>query len=232
MKSLYLCVIIVLLMAGGSSRVHAQQTAEQVVRAIRAKASGVNTYIATVSIDVDIPFVKAPRGTATVYFKKPDQTKVVSEGFAMLPKQGVDFAAWKILESPHVALDAGQATHDGRTLRKIKIVPEDESAKVSVATMWVDMTDMVVRRLESTMTSGGKIVAELSYDNAEVKRYGLPSRVRVVLDVGTFDIPKTMSGDFDAPRDANKKGPQKATVVVNYTKYQVNVKVPDAIFTK
>jgi hypothetical protein len=221
-----------LAVAASALQAQTQMTPEQVVRAVRAKAAGVNTYIATVSIEVDIPFVKAPRGTATVYFKKPDKTKVVSKGFAMLPKQGVDFAAWKILEAPHVALDAGQATHEGRTLRKIKIVPEDESAQISVATLWVDMNDLVVRRLESTMTTGGKIVADLSYDNAEVKRYGLPSRVRVVLDVGSFDIPKTMSGDFDAPRDASKKGPQKATVVVNYAKYQVNVKVPNDIFAK
>jgi hypothetical protein len=51
-----------------------------------------------------------------------------------------------------------------------------------------------------------------------------------MMDVGAFEIPKTMTGDFDAPARDNSKAAQKATVQVSYKSVEFNKPLPEKVF--
>jgi hypothetical protein len=186
--------------------------ATSIVAAVKAKLDKVSTYKATVRIKVDVPFMKVPDADATVYFKAPDRTAIESKGFAMLPKQSADLTAMRLLSRPYVAIDVGTASFQGQTLRKIKVLPSDDAGDIVVATK-----------------KGGTVVAELVYGDKLARTYALPSYVKLVFDIGAFEIPKTMSGDFDAPKQDNSK-PKRATVELQYSNYTFNKPIPDKVF--
>lgn len=203
--------------------------ATSIMAAVKAKLGKVSTYRATVRIKVDVPFMKVPDADATVYFKAPDRTAIESKGFAMLPKQSADLTAMRLLSRPYVAIDVGTASFQGQTLRKIKVLPSDDAGDIVVATLWIDTTDHIIRKVESTTKKGGTVVAELVYGDKLARTYALPSYVKLVFDIGAFEIPKTMSGDFDAPKQDNNK-PKRATVELRYSNYTFNKPIPDKVF--
>lgn len=205
-------------------------SADGLVAALKARLDGVRTYTADVRIAVDIPFLKAPEQKARIFFEAPDRTAVQSDGFAMIPKQGADMSAARVLSMPHTAVLVGTATFQGTAMQKVRIIPNDDDADIKVATLWVDTTLMVVRKVESTTKTNGTIVAELVYDNGPARSYGLPSYVKLMFDVGAFELPKTMTGDFDAPSTPKGKGPQQAVVQLWYTGWTFNKPIPKGTF--
>ena len=109
------------------------------------------------------------------------------------------------------------------SMRKIKILPSDESSDIVVATIWVDTTAMVARKVVSTTKKAGTVTIELSYDNAKARAYALPSFTKISMEMDPLKIPKSISGDFDgnSRKPTAKPGPVKATVQVWYNSYVI-----------
>ena len=220
-------LLLVLVAVTASS---AATDANALLEAVKAKMDKVTTYKAVVAITVDVPFMKVPPSEATLYYKAPDKTAFQAKGFAMLPKQGADLTAARLLRRPYAAVDAGTATFQGIAIRKVKVLPAEENADIVVATLWIDPATSNIRKIESTMKKGGTVVAELVYGDATSAAYGMPSYVKLMMDVGAFEIPKTMTGDFDRPKTEASKGPQKATVQLAYKSVEFNKSIPDNVF--
>jgi len=215
----FLLVITVLL---APSLVQAR-TATELLNELKAKMQRVKRYTAELSIKVDVPFMKVPVSTATLTHVAPDKTTIDAPGFAMIPKQGADMSALKLLSKDFAAVDMGTEQWQGITMRKIKVLPADEESDVVVATLWIDTTLMVARKVVSTTKKAGTITAELVYDDAKAREYGLPSYTKIMMEIGSFEIPKSMSGDFnESSRDTKpKSGPQKAVVEIWYSKFRI-----------
>ena len=74
-----------------------QKDAVKILDAVKEKFNKVKDYQADVIGKLDISFAKVPDTKATVYFKQPDKVKIDSKGFAMLPKQSVNFSPVEML---------------------------------------------------------------------------------------------------------------------------------------
>ncbi|MBK6417640.1 MAG: hypothetical protein IPF79_00365 [Ignavibacteria bacterium] len=215
----FLLIVLVLL---APSLIQAR-TATDLLNELKAKMQRVKRYTAELSIKVDVPFMKVPVSTATLTHVAPDKTTIDAPGFAMIPKQGADMSALKLLSKDFAAVDMGTEQWQGIVLRKIKVLPADEESDVVVATLWIDTTMMVARKVVSTTKKAGTITAELVYDDAKAREYGLPSYTKIMMEIGSFEIPKSMSGDFnESSRDTKpKNGPQKAVVEIWYSKFRI-----------
>lgn len=222
-------------------------TAQEMLETIRTRMQGAKTYIATMKIKVDISFLQAPEATATMWFKAPDKTHIESPTFAMIPKQGADLNAMKLLSQPFTAVDAGTEAVGSKMMKKVRILPIDESSTVAVATAWIDTTLMVPVKVSTTLKKGGTFVAELTYGNAAARKYCLPSFAKLSFDVANFELPKTISGEFRNSQDDPKKAAAsgkvaktgakdtkdtKAVVEIQYTDYKINVPISDSKFTE
>lgn len=210
--------LLIVLTALSASFTYAR-TADALLKELRAKMTRAKSYTAQLKIKVDVPFMRVPDMTATLKHTAPDKTTIDAPGFAMLPKDGVDLGALKLLSKDFTAIDMGVEN----SMRKIKVLPSDESSDIVVATIWVDTTAMVARKVISTTKKAGTVAIELSYDNAKARAYALPSFTKISMEMDALKIPKSISGDFDgnSRKPAAKPGPVKATVQVWYESYVI-----------
>jgi hypothetical protein len=210
--------LLIVLTALSASFTYAR-TADALLKELRAKMTRAKSYTAQLKIKVDVPFMRVPDMTATLKHTAPDKTTIDAPGFAMLPKDGVDLGALKLLSKDFTAIDMGVEN----SMRKIKVLPSDESSDIVVATIWVDTTAMVARKVVSTTKKAGTVTIELSYDNAKARSYALPSFTKISMEMDALKIPKSISGDFDgnSRKPAAKPGPVKATVQVWYESYVI-----------
>lgn len=211
-------ILLIVLTALSASFTYAR-TADALLKELRAKMTRAKSYTAQLKIKVDVPFMRVPDMTATLKHTAPDKTTIDAPGFAMLPKDGVDLGALKMLSKDFTAIDMGVEN----SMRKIKVLPSDESSDIVVATIWVDTTAMVARKVVSTTKKAGTVTIELSYDNAKARAYALPSFTKISMEMDALKIPKSISGDFDgnSRKPAAKPGPVKATVQVWYESYVI-----------
>lgn len=231
-------VALLLCVAGfiGSALTAQSQSAQDLMNAMKGRMKGVSSYKTSMRIKLDIPYLKAPESQATMYFKAPDKTHVDAPGFAMLPKRGADVTIQRLLDKPYVAVDAGREAFQGVQMRKVKILPTEEGGEIAVATVWIDTTLNVPRKVLSTTKQGGTVTAELVFDDAKARAYCLPSYVKLMFDIGSYQMSKVMSGDIDKPAtsaadDAKaKEKSTKATVEIWYSDYKLNVPIADAVF--
>lgn len=224
------CTVAVVLVAAAQAPLQASD-AQGLMDALKVRLQGAKTYTASMRLKVDLEFVNVPESNATIYFKAPNKTHIDAPGFAMIPKQGADLSAAQLLAAPYTAVDIGMEAFHGTMMRKIKVIPIDDSSRIAVATIYVDTTLMVPRKVITTSKQGGTYVAELVYDNKEALRYCLPSYVKLLFDVGKFELPRTMTGDFDSKKEKKSAAPPgKAVVEIWYSGYKINIPIADSTF--
>ena len=172
-----------------------------------------------------------PKSEAKVYYKKPDKIKLESEGFAMLPKQGLNFMPAKLLENDITAIYTGVSVLGGKdTVSILKIIPNSDTTDVVLSKIWADTNQNVIRKVETTTKDKGTYTIELFY-GSQVNT-GLPDSLLI-----TFNITKTAtSRDLLKSEKQNKRrrfsGPIIGSVKVEYKNYKVNVGLSDDFFAK
>ncbi len=239
-KPLTILLVTVALISASTVALAADATV--LIDQIKQRMERITSYTAELKIKVDVSFMKVPESKATLSHVAPDKTTINAPGFAMLPKQGADLGPLMLLSKPHASVDAGTEEFQGVRMRKVKIIPADETTEIVVATVLIDTTLMVPRKIITTTRAGGTATAELVYDNAEARSVVLPSYIKLIFDIGAFELPKTMTGDFEkkkgtgngeqgtgngeqgTKKDGGRKTTEKAVVEIWYTKYQIKKK--------
>jgi len=200
------------------------------LEAVNAKFSKVKDYSADVRIKVDIDLFKVPETTAKIYFKQPDKVKMESKGFAMLPKQGLNFSPNKLLSEKYEAIYIRTEQIENISLDVIKVIPLSDTSDVLLSTFWIDSKNKVVRKIASVTKKSGEISINMKYDDSSIK-YGLPTRVEFYFNAE--DSPST-SQNQNPKEDLQKiqRGKLQGNVIVFYSNYKVNKGIPDDIFKK
>jgi hypothetical protein len=101
-------------------------------------------------------------------------------------------------------------------------LPLANEGDLVLAKIWVDAQSMVILKSVITSRSNGTILSE--YDYTTDKSWGLPSRIKLTIDVKKFKIPKGVSTDIqrtNRPTD-DGNGSKKGTIEVIFGKYKVN----------
>ena len=65
---------------------------DSILDRVKEEFNKIDDYTVDVKIKVDVDFLKMPDREAKIFFKKPDKIHIESEGFAMLPKEGLNFS--------------------------------------------------------------------------------------------------------------------------------------------
>ncbi len=227
MKKIFLSLIII------SAAIIAQdKDPYKILNEVKTRFEKIEDYKVEATIIVDVNFLRVPETYATIYFKKPDKVTLKSDGFALLPKEGLNFSPAKLLNDDYSALYTKSEELDGSMVDVIKVIPNSDSVDVILSTLWIDEKEHVVKRIETTTKRSGTITIELQYE--KVLKWGLPSQVKFSFNVSNLQIPATLSGEFEDNKPKKKKNnePITGTVTVNYSNYIVNKGVDDSIFEK
>jgi len=223
-------ILIVLLISG---TVYAQNTDPyKIIERVKVKYESLIDYVADASIKVDVNFLKVPESKAVVYFKKPDKVKLQSEGFALLPKEGLNFLPAKILEEDITAIFTGRDTLRADSVNILKIIPNSDSSDVVLSKLWIDSKINVITKVETTTKKRGTFSVNLFYGRQ--KEFGLPDSVILSFNISNVPLPNSMTGEMGSGRKKRNRrkfsGPMVGSVTVRYTNYKINTGLSDELF--
>lgn len=208
---------------------------DDILNAVVTNFNKVNDYQVDVNIKVDVEFLKVPETKAKIYFKQPDKVHLEAEGFAMLPKNGMEFSPSSIINKEHTAIYERDIDLNGFKTSIVKVIPLGDQGDVILTTLWVDQKAQLIRKVESTTKTNGTFTIDFTYN--DILKYPLPEKVVFAFNIDKMNIPSTISGDTTPnPEKKNKKKPSdsrtKGMVIVNYSNYVVNKGISDSIFDK
>jgi outer membrane lipoprotein-sorting protein len=178
------------------------QDAAALVQKVKAKIETVNDYEAAGKMKTNVVFLKIPVATVKVYFKKPNKVKIKNEkGISFVPKGAVNINLNSIISNgKFTAIDAGTDKVNGVTVKVIRLLPDDDNADVVLSTLYIDETNLLVRRAKTTTRENGTYELEMVY--GKYAAYGLPDKIIFSFNTKDYKLPKGVTFDFD---DGNEK---------------------------
>jgi outer membrane lipoprotein-sorting protein len=230
MKNRFLSTMVLALFTGQAFA----QDVNELVQKVKAKIETVNDYEASGKMKTNVTFLKVPIATVKVYFKKPNKLKVKSEkGISFVPKGAVSINLNNILSNgKYTVLDAGTDKIGGTTVKVVKLLPEDDNADVVLSTLYIDETNLVIRRAKTTTKENGTYELEMTY--AKYIAYGLPDKVVFSFNTKDYKLPKGVTFDFDdgssAKKPEEKIKNKKGRAEISFSSYTINKGISDTVF--
>jgi len=192
----------------------------------------IEDYVVNVNIKVDVAFLKVPEANAKIYFKQPDKVHMESEGFALLPKQGMNFSPTGFLKTDYTAFYNKEIELNGIEVSVIKIIPLDESSDVILSTFWIDQSKNRIMKVESSRKPSGTFTIDLTYPEDKPDLL-LPASMVFIFAIEGIHFPTGITGDSDSENnnENDKKDKDKTgRVYISYSNYKVNQGLSDDIF--
>lgn len=214
--------------------VHAQQNANQILRAVYSKLQKAKDYSVMANIKVDMPFIRMLPIDAKIYYKQKDKFKVESKSIAIVPRQGFDQSSKMLADTnSFTAILQGGEIINGIQTSIVNIIPLSDTSDLILGKLWVDTKQNVILKSQLTTKSNGTILMEYVYGSQTA--FGLPDKMIFSVDVKKFKIPKSVAADInnnDKEKTDKAKDPKKGKIFITLTNYQVNKGIPDSIFKK
>ena len=205
---------------------------DEIINDVITNFNKVNDYQVDVNIKVDVEFIKVPETKAKIYFKQPDKVHLKADGFAMLPKNGMEFSPSSLIKKDYTAIYEQDVDLNGYKTSIVKVIPLGDQGEVILSTLWIDQKKQVIRKVESTTKTNGTFTIDFTFDD-NIK-YPLPSKIIFSFNMDKMNLPATITGETnnENPDKKNKNigSTTKGQVIVNYSNYVVNKGVPDSIF--
>lgn len=195
---------------------------------VKSKLDKVIDYKVDVTIHVDAEFVQMPERKAVVYYKKPDKIRIKSDGFAILPKQGINFSPMKFLNSDYDAIYIKSDTLDKMKVEVVKIIPRSDTSDITLSTLWIDNVNYVVRKIEAITKNSGSFV--MKFDYTDKINFGLPNNMTFIFNMGNMRIPNMNPKNIEDKKTMLKNQDVGGKVTVKYYNYIINKGVDDSVF--
>jgi len=210
------------------------QDVNVLVQKVKAKIEKVNDYEAAGKMKTNVTFLKIPVATVKIYFKKPNRLKIKNEkGISFVPKGAVSINLSSIISNgKFTVLDAGVDKIGGTAVKVVKLLPDDDNADVVLSTLYIDETNLVIRRAKTTTRENGSYELEMTY--GKYMEYGLPDKIIFSFNTKDYKLPKGVTFDFDNGAETkkveDKAKNKKGRAEITFTSYIINKGIADLNF--
>ena len=92
---------------------------EAIITETKAIYRSIRDFSADVKIEINVDFVNIPDKQASVIYKYPDKIKFRSKSFILIPKKGIGYMIFKLLESDYSTVYSKDRTINDRHLKEI-----------------------------------------------------------------------------------------------------------------
>ncbi len=194
----------------------------------------IEDYVVDVNIKVDVSFLKVPEADAKIYFKQPDKVHFESDGFALLPKQGINFSPISLLNTEYSAFYGNEVILNGNEVSVIKIIPLNEKSNVILSTFWIDQINNRIIKVESSRKPSGTFILEFIYPEKKAE-FILPELMVFTFSIDNMRLPMDIAGETGSENNSENEGDEKVKsgkVYIRYSNYIINNGLPDNIFTE
>jgi len=222
-RSVIGCVLLLIGVEGS-----AQPSGEEILKKVEANFPGVQDYTVDLDVTADIERMNVPPMHVRMYYKQPDKFQFDSEGFALLPRDGVAFNASKLLSRFSIE-EVGEESSQGGKEFRLLLLARGERAKTTKLQIFVDAVEWKPTRILSSLFDGRSMTAAFKYEKQDGHR--MPS-LRTV----QFTAPPADTSDQAAETDMvpmpRSQMPRNGTITVRYSSYKINTGLSDDIFNK
>lgn len=226
-----ICILLFCIVFLQTTKANAQ--GDPLIEKVAQKLATVNDYIAEGIMKTDVSFIKASLGKVKVYFKKPNLLKVRKEGgISLLPKGGVSLTLNTLLNTKqYTAIQAGTQVLNGKSLRVIKLIPNDDRLDWVISTLWIDPVDALVYKTATTTKESGSY--EISMEYGAYAQYGLASKIIFSFNTKDYKLPNGITLEFGNEEPVSKQQllkNKKGSIEIRYIRYTINKGIPPHIF--
>ena len=206
---------------------------DPLIEKVAQKLATVNDYVAEGIMKTDVSFIKASLGKVKVYFKKPNLLKVRKDGgISLLPKGGVSLTLNTLLNTKqYTAIQAGTQVLNGKSLRVIKLIPNDDRLDWVISTLWIDPVDALVYKTATTTKESGSY--EISMEYGAYAQYGLASKIVFSFNTKDYKLPNGITLEFGDDEPVSKQQllkNKKGSIEIRYIRYTINKGIPPHVF--
>jgi len=188
----------------------------------------VKDYTVEANIKIDMQSLKVPQMRAKIFFKQPDKVHFQSEGFALLPRDGLFTSPLSFLDIKHTAIYVKDEFIDGIKTSVVKVIPLEDKGDLIITTLWVDQTKNEIIKAESSTKLNGSFSLFLNYD-PKIK-YPLPSSMIFSFNLPKDNLLRDMNDSQFGKKRLNNSGPITGKIYITYSHYEINIGIPDNIF--
>ena len=214
---------------------HAQDLpdSETVLAAVKANWERIEDYEVQMEMSVDIPGFRMPRRNVHYLYKAPDKVKVDVQGFAVVPKEGIQpFARFFDHDMDLEVTNAVES--DGKMLYEV-VFRDTFATQEARITLLVDLENGTVPRGTANVDSVDFFRTVTRYEEVEPNIW-LPVRSEIQLTLPPdfkrmqqFGKMPTEVRDLDAQIKANPED-IRGFITLIFKKYKVNRGIPDWVF--
>lgn len=221
-------IIIAILLVLSTIGFSQSKDPDEILKTVIKNFDRVQDYVVDVNIKVDVQGVKVPETKAKIYFKQPDKIHLESEGFAMLPKDGMLFSPSSLLKKDYTAIYEKDVELNGAKVSVIKVIPSGDQSEIILSTLWIDQNKKMVRKIESTTKSDGTFAIDINYDDSI--KFPLPSQIVFYFNLDKMNLQLNNKNSDPDNRKRGFDSTTKGKVVVKYSNYVINKGINDSVF--
>ncbi len=204
------------------------KNADTIINNVKTAFNEIKDYEVNLTIRTDIEFIKVPPMKAKIYFKQPDKIHFESQGFALVPRNGMFTSPMSFLNNDYTAIYVKNEELDGYNTSIVKVIPLNDKGDLILTTLWIDQEKNVIRKVEATTKTNGTFTLVLNYDN-KIK-YPLPSSMVLSVDMPHSNFKRELRRESSGKQDDNSNGSIKGNIYIDYSNYVVNNGIPDSVF--
>lgn len=206
---------------------------DPLIEKVAQKLALVNDYVAEGTMKTDVSFIKASLGKVKIYFKKSNLLKVKKEGgISLLPRGGVSLTINTLLNTKgYTAIPVGTQILNGKNVRVIKLIPNDDNLDWVISTLWIDPVEALVYKTATTTKESGSYEITMQY--GAYAQQGLASKIIFSFNTKDYKLPNGITLEFGDDEPVSKQKAlknKKGTIEITYNKYTINKGIPNNIF--
>ncbi len=198
---------------------------EQILENIEANYAGIQDYTVALDVAVDLERLKVPKMQATMFYKKPDKIQFKSEGFALLPKDGVGFTPGS-LSSRFEVQNVEEKTNAGQFVLTMTL--KNDKTKLRKAFVVVNASNWTVASITTPQFDGRQMNA--TFDYRRVEGHWLPATLNVTFSSDTTETEPTDPFGQMPSAVRSSQIPRKGSISVRYSEYRLNMGLTDEVF--
>jgi hypothetical protein len=200
---------------------------------MKQKVFTVRDYSADVKMKINVHYMKVPTLKGKMYFKSPDKLRLERRGgLSLMPKKNINLTLSNLIPTGKVTvIDLGYVEYHGKKMHVIKVIPDDDNSTIILAKLWIDESELLAVRTETTTRNDGTIAMEMVY--GKYKEYALPDNVTIFMNLKEFKLPEGITMDYNKapePAQATPAKDTKGTIQITYLDYQINKGLSSSIF--
>lgn len=209
--------------------------AQSLINSLNVKFKTISDYKANVNMKFNIPGVKMNSMDGKIFFKQPDRLKIRTKGIYFLPKQHPLQGMQTLLKntSSYTSVISGYETFAGKKCALVNVIPLNAGTEIVLAKLWVDVASPTIYKTQVTTKSNGTVESVFTYGSNQ--NQGLPSKLEIIMEVNKIKVPKMIAADLN--KKSTKTGnssklPEKGTITIFFTNYEINTKFDNAVFNE